>query len=127
MESINTICNCLNGLNGTKKKRADTVTGERFEKVLIELQILSNSFWEKNPLLPSRTREKNNRANEILDIFFLQQKFQKKSGRKVQTFEKDSPLDLDKLRRNPSASREVPIFLEKRFELFGPNPISRFI
>ena len=42
-------------------------------------------------------------------------------------FDKDAPLDLESLRRDLEAKRDVPIFLENRFELFGPTVISRFV
>ena len=127
MEKIDHICDCLSGFTDAGKKRADAVAGGSFEKILVELQILRNSFGEKNSFSRSRNREETSRANDILDIFFLQQKIQKESESNNPTFEKDSPLDLDKLRVGSPDSRGVPVFLEKRFELFGPTPISRYI
>jgi len=73
----------------------------------------------------SGTQFENSRASGILDIFFLNQKKMKES--ETPAFDKDAPFDLEKLRRDPSQSREVPNFLEKKFELFGPTTISRFI
>ena len=67
----------------------------------------------------------NSRASYIRDIYFLNQQKIKKSD--TPTFNNDSSLDLEKLRKDFSAPREVPVFLEKRFELFGPTVISRFL
>lgn len=82
---------------------------------------LENIFSSRN----SENRLGNSRASEILDIFFLQQKMDKES--ELPTFNKDAPLDLGKLRIDYTSPREVPAFLEKRFELFGPTVISRFV
>ena len=127
MESIEQVCNCLNSLTPTEKRKADAVAGGSFQKILVELQILRNSFGKKNSFLQSRNHEKTNRANYLSEIFLLQQKTQKESADKTQTFEKGSILDINKLRRDISAPRSVPVFLEKRFELFGPTAISRRI
>ena len=127
MESIEQICNCLHSFTHAEKRKADSVAGGNFQKILVELQILRNSFGKKNLSTSSRNHEKTNRANDILDIFLLQQKTQKESESKIQTFKKGSPLDINKLRRNCFAPRAVPVFLEKRFELFGPTAINRFI
>ena len=127
MESIEQICNCLNSLTPTEKRKADAVAGGSFQKILVELQILRNSFGKKISFTQSRNHQKTNRANDILDIFLLQQKAQKESENKIQTFEKGSIIDINKLRRDISAPRSVPVFLEKRFELFGPTAISRKI
>ena len=127
MESIEQVCNCLNSLTPTEKRKADAVAGGSFQKILVELQILRNSFGKINSFLQSRNREKTNRANYLSEIFLLQQKAQKESADKIQTFEKGSTLDINKLRRDISALRSVPVFLEKRFELFGPTAISRRI
>ena len=67
----------------------------------------------------------NSRASDILNIFFLNQENLKKSD--PQVFDNSSPLDLEKLRKDPASPREVPGFLEKRFEIFGPTIISRFL
>jgi hypothetical protein len=67
----------------------------------------------------------NSRASYIRDIYFLNQQKIKKSD--TPTFNNDSSLDLEKLRKDFSAPREVPVFLEKRFELFGPTVISKFL
>ena len=127
MEGIDQVCNCLNSLTPTEKRKADAVAGGSFQKILVELQILRNSFGKKYSFTPSKNNDKTNRANDIFDIFLLQQKAQKESARKIQTFEIGSPLDINKLRRDISTPRAVPVFLEKRFELFGPTTITRFI
>ena len=127
MESIEQVCNCLNRLTPTEKRKADAVAGGSFQKILVELQILRNSFGKKYSFTPSKNNDKTNRAIDILDIFLLQQKTHKKSGNKIQTFEIGSPLDINILRRDISTPRTVPVFLEKRFELFGPTTITRFI
>jgi len=127
MEGIDQVCNCLNSLTPAEKRKTDALAGGSFQKILVELQILRNSFGKKTSFTQSRNYEKTNRANNILDIFLLQQKAQKESESKIQTFKKDSPLDINKLRRDSSAPRAVPVFLEKRFELFGPTAINRFI
>ena len=127
MEGIEQVCNCLNSLTPTEKRKADAVAGGSFLKILVELQVLRNSFGKKYSYTPSKNHEKTNRANDILDIFLLQQKAQKESARKIQTFEKGSIIDINRLRRDISTPRAVPVFLEKRFELFGPTTITRFI
>ena len=127
MEGIDQVCNCLNSLTPAEKRKADAVAGGSFQKILVELQILRNSFGNKYSFTPTRNHDKTNRANDILDIFFLQQKAQKQSEKKIQTFEKGSLLDINKLRRDSSAPRAVPVFLEKRFELFGATAISQHI
>ena len=127
MATINQVYSCLNGFTDADKKKADAVAGGNFQKILVELQILRNSFGIKNRFSPSRNREKTSRANYLLDIFFLQQKVQKESESKTQTFEKDFLSNLNKIRRDRSTPRAVPVFLEKRFELFGPTVINRFI
>ena len=127
MEGIDQVRNCLNSLTPAEKRKADAVAGGSFQKILVELQILRNSFGKKYSFTPSKNHDKTNRANDILDIFLLQQKAQKESENKIQTFEKGSIIDINKLRRDISAPRSVPVFLEKRFELFGPTAISRKI
>ena len=127
MESIEQVCNCLNSFTHEEKRKADALAGGSFQKILVELQILRNSFGKKYSFTPSKNHDKTNRANDILDIFLLQQKAQKESTRKIQTFEKGSILDINRLRRDISTPRAVPVFLEKRFELFGPTTITRFI
>ena len=127
MENINQVFNCLNGFTDVEKKKAHAVAGGNFHKILVELQILRNSFGKKKLFSQSRNREKTSRANYLLDIFLLQQKAQKESLRKIQTFEKGSILDKNRLRRDIFTPRAVPVFLEKRFELFGPTTITRFI
>ena len=127
MEGIDQVCNFLNILTPSEKRKADAVAGGNFQKILVELQILRNSFGKKISFTQSRNHQKTNRANDILDIFLLQQKAQKESENKIQTFEKGSIIDINKLRRDISAPRSVPVFLEKRFELFGPTAISRKI
>ena len=127
MENINQVFNCLNGFTDVEKKKADDVAGGSFHKILVELQILRNSFGKKNFFSQPINREKTSRTNYLLDIFLLQQKVQKESARKIQTYEKDSILNINRLRRDISAPRAVPVFLEKRFELFGPTTITRFI
>ena len=127
MEGIEQVCNCLNSLTPTEKRKADAVAGGSFLKILVELQVLRNSFGKKYSYTPSKNHEKTNRANDILDIFLLQQKAQKESARKIHTFEKGSIIDINRLRRDISTPRAVPVFLEKRFELFGPTTITRFI
>jgi hypothetical protein len=73
----------------------------------------------------SKNQFENSRASYIRDIFFLNQEKLKESD--SPNFNNDSLLDLEKLRKDFSAPREVPVFLEKRFELFGPSVISRFL
>ena len=125
MESVNHICSCLNGITETQKKQADAIAGGSFEKLLAEFQILRTTFIEKNHITSSKNQFENSRASDIRGIFFLNQKKLKESD--SPTFNNDSSLDLEKLRKDFSAPREVPVFLEKRFELFGPNVISRFL
>ena len=73
----------------------------------------------------SKNQFENSRASDIRDIFFLNTKKLKESD--YLTFNNDSSLDLEKLRKDFSAPRDVPVFLEKKFELFGPTVISRFL
>ncbi|MFT4577690.1 MAG: hypothetical protein ACI9UO_000505 [Nitrospinales bacterium] len=73
----------------------------------------------------SENQFENSRASDILNIFFLNQEKLKESD--PQVFDNSSPLDLEKLRRDPATPREVPGFLEKRFEIFGPTIINRFL
>jgi hypothetical protein len=164
MESVDPICNCLNGFTEAQKKQADAIAGGNFEKLLAELQILRASSGEINRSVSSKNPFENSRASDIRDIFFLQQektedpsfslqKFfssakpdnqftnsrasnirdiffltqEKLKESDSQKFDNSSPLDLEKLRRDFSSPREVPGFLEKRFELFGPTVISRFV
>lgn len=127
MERIDPICDCLSGFTKAEKVKADAVAGGSFEKILVELQILRNSFGEKNSFSPSPNEEKTTRASEVLDIFFLQQNIQKESEQESLPFDPDAPLDLDSLRWDPSVKRDVPIFLEKKFELFGPTVISKLL
>ena len=69
----------------------------------------------------------NSRASDIRDIFFLNQEKMNESKPETPLFDKDAPLDLESLRRDLEAKRDVPIFLENRFDLFGPTVISRFV
>ena len=125
MENINHICSWLNGLTEAQKKQADAIAGGSFEKLLAEFQILRTTSGEKNHITSSKNQFQNSRTSDIRDIFFLNQKKLKESD--SSTFNNDSSLDLEKLRKDFSAPREVPVFLEKRFELFGPTVISRFL
>ena len=125
MENVNYICSCLNGLTEAQKKQADAIAGGSFEKLLSEFQILRTKSGEKNRTNSSENQFKNSRASDIRDIFFLNQEKLKESD--SPNFNNDSLLDLEKLRKDFSAPREVPVFLEKRFELFGPSVISRFL
>ena len=75
----------------------------------------------------SENQFENSRASDILNIFFLNQEKLKESDPNSQKFDNSFPLDLEKLRRDPATPRGVPGFIEKRFELFGPTVISRFV
>jgi hypothetical protein len=75
----------------------------------------------------SQYQFESSRASDILNIFFLNQEKLKVSDPNPQTFDNSFPLDLEKLRRDPASPRGVPSFIEKRFELFGPTVISRFV
>ena len=125
MESVKYISNWLNGLTESQKQYADAIAGGSFEKLLAEFQILRITSGEKNHIISSKNQFENSRASDIRDIFFLNQKKLKESD--SPTFNNDSSLDLKKLKKDFSAPREVPVFLEKRFELFGPTVISRFL
>jgi hypothetical protein len=125
MESVNHICSCLNGLTEAQKKQADAIADRSFEKLLAEFHILRRTSGEKNYTISSENQFKNSRASHIIDIFFLNQEKLKESD--SPTFNNDSSFDLEKLRKDFSAPRQVPVFLEKRFELFGPSIISRFL
>ena len=125
MENVNHICSCLNGLTEAQKKQADAIAGGSFEKLLSEFQILRTKSGEKNQITSSKNQFENSRASDIRDIYFLNQEKLKESD--SPNLNNDSSLDLEKLRKDFSAPRKVPIFLEKRFELFGPSVISRFL
>ena len=125
MESVKYISSWLNGLTEPQKKHADAIAGGSFEKLLSEFQILRTTSGEKNHITSSKNQFENSRTSDIRDIFFLNQKKLKESG--SPTFNNDSSLDLEKLRKDISVPRELPVFLEKRFELFGPTVIGRFL
>jgi hypothetical protein len=125
MESVNHIFSCLNELTEAQKKQADAITGGNFEKLLVEFQILRLTSGEKNRTASSINQFENSRASDIRNIFFLNQQTLKESDPPI--FDNSSPLDLEKLRRDPATPREVPGFLEKRFKIFGPTVISRFV
>ena len=125
MESVKYISNWLNGLTEPQKKHADAIAGGSFEKLLSEFQILRTKSGEKNQITSSKNQFENSRASDIRDIYFLNQEKLKESD--SPNLNNDSSLDLEKLRKDFSAPRKVPIFLEKRFELFGPSVISRFL
>jgi hypothetical protein len=91
---------------------------EKAEDASLSLEKFFSSTKPENPF-------KNSRASDIRDIFFLNQEKLKESD--SPNFNNDSSLDLEKLRKDFSAPRKMPIFLEKRFELFGPTVISRFL
>ena len=125
MESVEYISSWLNGLTEPQKNYADAIAGGSFEKLFSEFQILRTISIEKNHITSSKNQFKNSRASDIINIFFLTQEKLKESD--SPTFNNDSSLDLEKLRKDFSTPRQVPIFLEKRFELFGPTVISRFL
>ena len=125
MESVNHIFSCLNELTEAQKKQADAITGGNFEKLLVEFQILRLTSGEKNRTASSINQFENSRAFDIRYIVFLNQEKLKESDPPI--FDNSSPLDLEKLRRDPATPRELPGFLEKRFEIFGPTVISRFV
>jgi hypothetical protein len=125
MESVEYISSWLNGLTEPQKNYADAIAGGSFEKLFSEFQILRTISIEKNHITSSKNQFKNSRASDIRDIYFLNQEKLKESD--SPNINNDSSLDLEKLRKDFSAPRKVPIFLEKRFELFGPTVISRFL
>ena len=125
MENVNQIGIWLNGLTEAQKKQADAIAGGSFEKLLAEFQILRTTSGEKNQITSSKNQFENYRTSDIRDLFFLNQKKLKESD--SLTFNNHSSLDLEKLRKDFSVPREVPVFLEKRFELFGPTVISSFL
>ena len=125
MECVKYINSWLNGLTEPQKKHADAIAGGSFEKLLSEFQILRTKSGEKNQITSSKNQFENSRASDIRDIYFLNQEKLKESD--SPTFNNDSSLDLEKLRKDFSTPRQVPVFLEKRFELFGPTVISRFL
>jgi hypothetical protein len=75
----------------------------------------------------SENQFENSRASNIRDIFFLTQEKLKESDPNPEIFDNSVPLDLEKLRRDRASPRDVPGFLEKRFQIFGPTVISRFL
>ena len=125
MESVNHIFSCLNGLTEVQKKQGDAIAGGNFENLLVEFQILRLTSGEKNRTASSINQFENSRAFDIRYIVFLNQEKLKESDPPI--FDNSSPLDLEKLRRDPATPRELPGFLEKRFEIFGPTVISRFV
>jgi hypothetical protein len=125
MESVNHKFSCLNGLTEVQKKQGDAIAGGNFENLLVEFQILRLTSGEKNRTASSINQFENSRAFDIRYIVFLNQEKLKESDPPI--FDNSSPLDLEKLRRDPATPRELPGFLEKRFEIFGPTVISRFV
>ena len=125
MESANHISSCLNGLTEVQKKQGDAIAGGNFENLLVEFQILRLTSGEKNRTASSINQFENSRAFDIRYIVFLNQEKLKESDPPI--FDNSSPLDLEKLRRGPATPRELPGFLEKRFEIFGPTVISGFV
>ncbi len=93
---------------------------EKAEGASLSLQNFFSSMKSENQF-------ENSRASDILNIFFLNQEKLKESDTDPQKFDNNSPLDIEKLRKDFTNPREVPGFLEKQFELFGPTVISRFI
>jgi len=126
MNNVNQVFNLISRLTETEKKQAGAIAEGNFEKILAEYEIIQPNFFGKNNWIRnSRNQFENSRAYDIRDIFFLQQKERKKT--ELPIFDKDAPFDLKKLRRDPTTPFETPAFLEKRFELFGPTVISRFV
>ena len=125
MENVNKVVNFLSRLTEIEKKQANEIAGGNFEKLIAEFKAMQTTFGEKNWTGGSIDKFGNFRAYDIRDIFFLQQKQGKKT--EVQIFDKDAPFNLKKLRRNSTTHLNLPTFLEKRFEPFGPTLISKFI
>ena len=125
MENVNQVVNFLSKFTEIEKKQANEIAGGNFEKLLVEFKVIQTNFGEKKRTRSSIYKFGNFRAYDIRDIFFLQQKQGKKT--EVQIFDKDAPFDLKKLRRDSATHLNVPTFLEKRFEPFGPTLISKFI
>ena len=125
MEHVNQVVNFLSRLTEAEKKQANAVTGGNFEKLLVESKVIQTTCAEKNWTKSSINKLENFRTYDIRNIFFLQQKMEKKNG--LQIFDKDTPFDLKKLRRDSAIHLKIPTFLEKRFEPFGPTLISKFI
>ena len=125
MENVNQVVNFLSKFTEIEKKQANEIAGGNFEKLLAEFKAIQTIFSEKNWTRGSIDKFGNFRAYDIRDIFFLQQKEGKKT--ELQKSNKDASLNLKKLRRGPVTYLKTPTFLEKRFELFGPTLISKFI
>ena len=125
MEHVNQVVNFLSRLTETEKKRANAVAGGNYEKLLVESKVIQTNFAEKNWTKSSIKKLENYRAYDNRNIFFLHQKMEKNN--QLQIFDKDTPFDLKKLRRDSATHLKIPTFLEKRFEPFGPTLISKFI
>ena len=125
MEKVNQVSNFVNRLTETEKNQANALAGGDFEKLLAEFELIQTNFGKKKCASNSVNLFENSRACDIRDIFFLQQKKGKKTERPI--FDKDTPFDLKRLRRDPAALFKTPTFLEKKFEIFGPTLISRFV
>ena len=125
MEKVNQVFNFLNRLTETEKNQADALAGGDFEKLLAEFELIQTNFGQKKWARNSVNLLDNSRACDIRDIFLLQHKQGKKT--KPPIFDKDTPFDLRRLRRDPATIFKTPTLLEKRFEIFGPTLISGFV
>lgn len=85
------------------------------------------SFFQENSFLSTNSKNQfeNSRASDIRDIFFLQQ--EKLKDLDPEDLKTNSEFNLEDLRRDLSSDSNVPLFLEKKFPLFGPTVISRFV
>ena len=79
MEHVTQVVNFLSRLSETEKKRANAVAGGNFEKLLVESKVIQTTFAEKNWTKSSINKLENFRAYDIRNIFFLQQKMEKKN------------------------------------------------
>ena len=125
MENVNPVFSFLGRLTETEKKQADVIAGESFEKLLSEFELMQTIYRKKHWASNFRNPFENSRANGIKKIFFLQNKMMEKN--EFAFYDNDATFDLKKLRRDPAAPFMRPGFLEKRFELFGPTIINKFI
>jgi len=125
MKNVNPVFSFLDRLTETQKKQANVIAGGNFEKLLAEFELMQTIYGKKKWASNFGNPFENSRANDIRNIFFLQQKMMEKN--EIAFFDTDATFDLKKLRRDPAAPFMRPGFLEKRFKPFGPTIISKFI
>ena len=78
MDNIKQVFNFINRLTKTEKRQADAIAGGNFEQILAEYEIIQTTFGKNKWTRNSTNQFENSRANDIRDIFFLQQTKERK-------------------------------------------------